>query len=444
VSALDLSLQDSVITTDQRRLCPVTRNKRVPDRCVTKPPLILLGGEVNALSISRSLSAAGVEVYALGESSSPLRFSRHCHWITTPPKCAAEDAWAEFLSRSDSDHLQGSVLLAACDSAIEFIAHNRETLAEKFLLDESDPQSQLCMLDKLCTYRTAREAGVPTPRFWSLDSLDCIDAIRSQLVYPLLVKPRLSHLFVPRFKTKYLLVSCFDELVTTLQKVKDTNIEYLLMEYIEGADDQLCSYYTYLDSDGQPLFHFTKRVVRRHPINQGNACYHVTDHNDELHELSLRLFDQAGLRGMANAEFKRDARDGTLKLMECNARFTAANGLVAESGLDLGLFVYNRVTGQPHADYTDYRDNVRLWYPVEDFRAFLQLHSRGELTLLRWLRSIMHRKTLPVFRWTDPLPSLVGVARYVRRLASKTCRSLRRCQIWSTRSSSQPSVLQSK
>jgi predicted ATP-grasp superfamily ATP-dependent carboligase len=234
-----------------------------------------------------------------------------------------------------------------------------------------------------------------------------------------LVKPKLSHVFFARFQQKYLVVNCYDELVTTLQKVADTNIEFLLMEYIEGADDQLSSYYTYLDADGQPLFHFTKRVIRRYPINQGMTCYHITDHNDEVRELSLRLFQQAGLRGVANAEFKRDARDGALKLIECNARFTAANGLVAESGFDLGRFVYDRVTGRKPAELTVYRDNMRLWYPVEDFLAFLQLRRRGELTLRQWLASIMHRKSLPIFRWTDPLPSLVGRGRHAARCLGK-------------------------
>ena len=42
-----------------------------------------------------------------------------------------------------------------------------------------------------------------------------------------------------------------------------------------------------------------------------------------------------------------DLKDGELKLIENNARFTAANGLVTASGFDLAKFVYNRLTGRP-------------------------------------------------------------------------------------------------
>ena len=415
-----MSLQEFVTPTEQPRLRSEAPAKRAPHSWVAKPALILLGGEVNALSIARSLSAAGVDVYALNEPGSPLRYSRHCRWIKTEPRQLITDAWAEYLLGPASDHLQGSVLLAASDDAIELIARHRNALEEKFLLDDSNPQAQLCMLNKLQTYRAARSAGVPTPRFWSASSLQQVEAVRDELVYPLLIKPELSHVFFARFHKKYLVVNNYGELVNTLKQLADTNIEFLLMEYIEGADDQLCSYYTYLDADGIPLFHFSKRVIRRYPIHEGITCYHVTDHNDEVQELSLQLFASAGLRGLANAEFKRDARDGKLKLIECNARFTAANGLVAESGFDLGRFVYSRLIGQPQADMLEYQDEMRLWYPLEDFLAFCQLYRRGELTFSQWLKSLMHRKLLPVFRWTDPLPSLVGscdrIHRYLKKL----------------------------
>lgn len=379
----------------------------------------MLGGEVNALSIARSLSATGVEVYVLNEPGSPLRFSRHCRWIKTEPRRVVADAWTDFLTGSDSDHLQGSVLLATSDTGIELIARHRDALEEKFLLDESNPQAQLCMLNKLCTYRAAHAAGVPAPRFWPARSFEQVEAVRDELVYPLLIKPELSHLFFARFHRKYLVVNNYGELVNTLQQVADTNIKFLLMEYIEGADDQLCSYYTYLDADGQPLFHFTKRVIRRYPINEGINCYHVTDHNDEVRDLSLQLFRSAGLCGLANAEFKRDARDGKLKLIECNARFTAGNGLVADAGIDLGRFVYNRLVGQPQEEMSDYQDDMRLWYPLDDFLAFCQLYQRREITLGRWLKSVMRRQSLPFFRWSDPLPSLYCFSGRILRFAKK-------------------------
>jgi len=66
-----------------------------------------------------------------------------------------------------------------------------------------------------------------------------------------------------------------------------------------------------------------------------------------------------------------------------------------------------------------YRSGVRLWYPVEDFKAFLQLRRQGELTLWRWVKSVLHRQTLPYFRWRDPWPSVVGAWRRVAGFVSR-------------------------
>ena len=45
------------------------------------PPAILLGGEANAVSVARSLGRDGIKVYAIGATTSPVKFSRYAEWI---------------------------------------------------------------------------------------------------------------------------------------------------------------------------------------------------------------------------------------------------------------------------------------------------------------------------------------------------------------------------
>jgi D-aspartate ligase len=267
------------------------------------------------------------------------------------------------------------------------------------------------MLNKLRTYEAATAAGVATPRFWVVRAAGQLERLRPSLVFPLLVKPQLSHVFVARFGKKFFIAEDFEQLTEALVAASDAGIEVLLMELIPGPDELLSSYYTYLDEDGSPLFHFTKRIIRRFPPGMGGGCYHVTDEIPELREPALRLFRHVGLRGLANVEFKLDPRDGQRKLIECNARFTAANCLVARAGFDLARFVYNRVVGLPQPPLTTYRRGLRLWYPLEDLRAFRALHRRGELSAAAWAKSLLHPQTLPLFEWSDPLPSLMELVR---------------------------------
>jgi predicted ATP-grasp superfamily ATP-dependent carboligase len=138
----------------------------------------------------------------------------------------------------------------------------------------------------------------------------------------------------------------------------------------------------------------------------GLGCYHVTDRVAEIGELSRRFLRQVGLRGLAAVEFKRDPRDGVPKLIECNARFTAANGLVAASGVDIAAFVYRRAVGLPHHPMNDFKVGLHVWDPVIDFLSFLQLRRMGKLSFFGWIRSLMYPQTFAFFRLSDPLPAV--------------------------------------
>ena len=118
-----------------------------------------------------------------------------------------------------------------------------------------------------------------------------------------------------------------------------------------------------------------------------------------------------GLRGLGNVEFKRDARDGRLKLIECNHRFTAATGLLRAAGADLPLFVYNRLLERPLPQIEGYRTGLTMWYPMRDLRAFLAYRRQGELSTFAWLRSIIGRHHYPVTSASDPRPALVNQLR---------------------------------
>jgi D-aspartate ligase len=131
---------------------------------------------------------------------------------------------------------------------------------------------------------------------------------------------------------------------------------------------------------------------------------------------------------VANVEFKRDPRDGQLKLIECNARFTAANVLLTASGIDLGTFVYRRLAGLPQPPFEDgaYAKGLRLWYPLDDFQAFLDLRRDGRLDLGSWLRDVAHRQVLPYFDWSDPTPSAMRLKAKLRALAASGTRRVSR------------------
>jgi D-aspartate ligase len=353
----------------------------------------------------------------MGESDSSVKASRYCRWIDVEIENGdIEGSWARFLLSPAAAHLHGAVMLACSDSGIQVLLQNRQAILERYRLDESDPKSQLLMLDKLTTYEHGRAAGVPTPRFWKTSSRNEVLALRETLVFPLMVKPRLSHLFEEKFGRKHVIVDTFDQLLEAFDAGSDAGMDMLLMEHIPGGDDRLCSYYTWLDEECRPQFHFTKRIIRRYPAGMGTACYHVTDWIPELAELGNKLFKAVGLRGLANVEFKQDPRDGQYKLIECNARFTASNCLVSASGVSLARFVYNRIVGLPQPAMDKFRIGLRLWDPLRDWKSFKELRRLRQITFWKWIASVTRRQTFPYFAWSDPMPAIARALKPVRRL----------------------------
>ena len=387
-----------------------------PIKSGVRVPVIVLGGEANALSVARDLGSMGVKVYAIGEAASCVKSSRYCQWVVPPKTGSSVKSWTDFLLGNDSEYLRGAVLLACSDSGLQVLIPNRRELSKKYRLDISNTQAQNEMLDKLTTYKHAIKSNTPVPKFWEVSTKEQVAAVKDQLVYPLLVKPRLSHLFEAKFGRKHLTAENYEQVLNAFSAATDAQMDMLLMELIPGDDDQLCSYFTYLDEQGQPMWHFTKRVIRRFPAGMGGACYHVTDWIPEIIDQSMRLFAQVGLRGLANVEYKRDHRDGQYKLIECNARFTASNCLVSAAGFSLARYVYCRLVNLPLPPMKEYKKGLRLWDPIRDFWAYRERKKLGQLTFGKWLVSIMHFQTSAYFRWTDPMPT---IQRFLKPLTKK-------------------------
>ncbi|NQZ97451.1 MAG: carboxylate--amine ligase [Myxococcales bacterium] len=388
------------------------------------PPAIVIGGKENALSVARSLGRRGIRVLSLAGPGKPIQHSRYSEPIALGSGESCAEGWARFLLGQASEPLRGAVLLACDDEAIEIVVRHREALSRKFLLEERVEEPSLRVLDKLDTYREAAAAGVPTPRFWHLKTEVELDLHAEEFTFPMVIKPLLTHRFERAFGKKYVGVEDYEQLQAEFARVTELGFDVVLMEFVPGGDDKLCSYYTYLGENGEAELHFTKRIIRRYPTHQGGGCAHITDWNPEAAEFGLRFMQAVGLRGLGNVEFKRDDRDGELKLIECNARFTAANCLVTASGFDLAAFVYSRLTGGAPVPMKSYRRGLRLWAPIRDFMAFLELREDGVLSFPRWIASVLHRQTFPYFSWSDPLPSIVIFRRGIADLLRSVPRRL--------------------
>jgi D-aspartate ligase len=364
------------------------------------PPAVVLGGGPTALPVVRRLGREGVEVHALGAATDAGRHSRYARFVDLGGGDGVQERWLGWLLEGAP---RGAVVLAASDHGAELIARNRPRLLERELVPmELNDEAVLTMLDKQRTSELAARLGVPCPRTLQISSAD---EVEGSIAFPLGLKPLHSHLFHAHFKVKMFVVRDERELREALGRTSALGLEMIATELIEGPDAGIGTYMAYLDEGSQVMSEMTKRKPRQYPAKAGTGTVHVSDWSPEVAELGRRFLTGAEVRGCASVEFKRDQRDGRMKLIECNYRFIQATAALQAAGWDIVGFTYNRLAGRPLPSM-EYKRGVRGIFVANDLRAFPEYRRAGELTTLSYLRSLARPHHLMQMSWDDPLPAI--------------------------------------
>lgn len=381
------------------------------------PPAVVLGGGVTGLSVARSLAAAEIPVYVLDQENAPARVSRAVKQFVNVGTDRPQERMLEWLAAAELE----AVVLPASDDGVELIArHRAELTACGHRPVEADDDVLLAMLNKVQTYELARRHGIAAPRIIRLVDEEGLEAALEHLEFPCVLKPDQSHVFAHSGGggAKVLMIRDASELRRECARFSALGVEMFVTEVIYGNSDEFVSYYGYLDGEGENLVNFTKRKIRQCPPGFGIGTYHETTSDPEVAATGLRFLRSVGLRGLGNIEFKRDARDGRLILIECNPRFTMSNELARIAGVDLALLSYNRALLRPAAPIEDYRVGLHLWDPVRDTRAMTLYRRQGELSAGRWAASLLHRQVFPTFRLDDPAPAALRAAGMIRKASA--------------------------
>ena len=373
---------------------------------VNRHDVLLLGGAANSVSAARSLGKRNIKVSIAAPGKSFAAKSKYIknHYVQ-PEGMDTMDFYYDLLLQQKC--IKPETVIFACeDHAISVVAKNKTALTKKYILDIQKPQHQLDLLDKQKTLDLASSVNCPAPKYWPIKTLeDVINAI-PEITFPVLIKPIHSHIFQKRFHKKLFLAEDRYGLKKQSQTVFDAGIDFMLCEFIPGPDSLLSSYYTYIDSEGEKLFDYTKQIERRSPVNFGGGTYHRSIWLPETADMGRQFFEGINFTGLGNIEFKRDLRDNQLKVIECNARFTAAQALVTHSGIDMPYLIYQYLVNNKRPDKTTFKDNVTLICPFEDFDAFRDLHAQGKITFFAWLNSVLRFHVFSYYTMFDPKPFL--------------------------------------
>jgi D-aspartate ligase len=167
------------------------------------------------------------------------------------------------------------------------------------------------------------------------------------------------------------------------------------------------------------------RRLRMFPPDFSDGSYGVSIRPEPFTaavDIVRRFLGVLRYRGVFDAEFKYDERDGLFKVLEINTRPYGYIGFAACSGVDLIAMAYREALGLPVEPVSEYEVGRHYLNPYTDLFAGWRLIQEGKLAPFTWARSWLGAYQ-PIFSRDDPLPAVVAYLNEVRNFAQRRVRS---------------------
>lgn len=379
------------------------------------PPVIIFGAHIAALGVLRVLTRHGVTCYVADDTSDIISRSR---WRRALEPTLAETTDSAIVA----EYLEGlsvpsAVIIACSDRWSLGLSGIPHSLRQRFpsSLPERNAIEQFVDKDK---FRALVERlGIPHPRAIPLRTVDDLDLATDAELTSGFLKPTDSPRHKVHFHTKGAFVDSRESASRIVERGAKVGIEFMLQEWIPGPMGATILIDGFFDRTGTIVAMLARRRIRMNPPRIGNTVSAVTIPLEEVEEpigALRRLFADVGYRGVFNAEFKRDERDGTYKIIEINARPAWFIGTIASIGVDLPWMNYLDAQDLPVPAPPPYRAGRYTLYELQDAAAMIRsVRSRrrplGPI-LGPWLRG-----DRAMFWWRDPGPAIGGAGRAVGR-----------------------------
>jgi predicted ATP-grasp superfamily ATP-dependent carboligase len=318
-----------------------------------RPPVVVASVFQTGLNLVRDLERKGVRVVGVDCNPENSGFrSRYGRSFLCPDPDKEPDSWVEFMLSLASAMGEKPVLIAAADIFVSAIADHAVALEPHFTFRPGFAATQALLATKKRQYEVAEVNGLPVPKTRFVESLEEVRRFASEARFPCLIKPvhfreweRLSagH---PLLNQKIALAPSADELEERYRSVDDITPAVVVQEIIEGADDAKVVYLSCYGSRGTRLGHCLVREIRTDPILFGSASVVEPIRDPEIEELCDHFFQKIEYEGLCELELKRDTRDGHVKLIEANPRYSVTADAAHHAGVDLGWLHYLDLIGE--------------------------------------------------------------------------------------------------
>lgn len=342
----------------------------------------------SSLAVIRSLGKNGLYVTAGEETRFATGFfSKYCNQkFVYPSPQKNEKAFVESILQLIKKE-KYDIIIPVADACLKPLIENRDEISKYSTIALPENHKFMKSQDKLSTIEIALKNEVPCPKtYFDWESLN---ENKNKLEFPLVIKPRISS-----GSRGVKLCHSWDELSLNYKSLEKEYGGLLVQEYIPHGGEM--GVYTLFNLDSEPKALTVQERIRSYPVSGGPSTLRRTVKTplaSEAIKMGFKLLNAMEWCGVAMVEFRIDARDGSLKLMEVNPRFWGSLQLSILSGVDFPYLLYELFTQGDVDPNLDYEDDVYcrwllpgdiLWFlsaphKLKNIRTFLNFDTPDDI-----------------------------------------------------------------
>ena len=309
--------------------------------------LVLDGHSFSALTIVRSLGRLGHRVLVASTLPQAIAGRSRYAYEHLVAACSPEYArtYVDWINQIYHSHAIDHLFWTTTASALA-LDRFRHRLSPSLLTDLPPTGVMSRAYDKLMTIEIARQLNIPVPQTWICDSGEELAGLLSKIPQDCIIKPKNSAAFVGDEIVncgRHRYVRSRPALCDAYTSLAAQHPRPIIQEFIAGYGFGIFL----LMQDGEPVGAFAHRRIREaDPLGSG-GCFRIsTALPEDAYVYAVSLLRALKWRGGAMVEFKRDAKDGTAKLIEINGRFWLSLALCNIAGMDFPALLLRMKQGE--------------------------------------------------------------------------------------------------
>ncbi len=330
------------------------------------------------------------------------------------------DAWVAFMIDLARRLGARPVIIPAADIFVSALGKHTDALREHYIFSLDSIAVQAALATKEQQYALAAKHGLPIPRTDYIQSRTDMERFVSTARFPCLIKPRHEREWSTLPETtglrgqKLARADTPDELLAKYQGVEPHRPEAVAQEIIAGGDDAKFCYLSVYGKSSRRLGHCVVHELRAYPMLFGSGSIVEPVVDEEIATLCDTFLRGIGYVGICEIEVKRDTRDGVVRLIEANPRFSVTADSALYAGVDIGWLHYLDLIGESTDSVQATRFGFRHIVLWRDLPVLSRYVASGTLTWAAILRS--YRGPLEFFDFdpSDPSPTIKQLAAFAR------------------------------